>query len=309
LTSTGSSPERALPRPAELARFAERVAREAGAIVRDRLSAPGAIRAKSASIDLVTDSDKAADAWITRRIRETYPTHRVLSEEGAEAKPDPRTSQVENLICWVVDPLDGTMNYAHRFPHFAVSIAAVVPAERTILAGAVYDPMRDELFVASRRGGATLNRRPVKVSAADRLDRSLLATGFPYDRREHADFYLSFWRELMVRSQDVRRGGAAALDLAWVACGRLDAFWEWNLHPWDVAAGTLIVREAGGRVTDFAGNDLFLETQQTLASNGRVHDEIARVVGSLANGRRRAPRSVPTAKRSSTARLKQRHRR
>jgi len=293
-------PANASEEPRTLAAAAEAIAREAGLHIRSRLAAPGRIGTKSAAIDLVTDTDRDADAIITGRIHESFPAHTILSEEGgsvaaasahAAARPP-----AGGGIRWVVDPLDGTMNFAHGFPHFAVSIAAVrldgpsaAPASPSpdqmrgrMLAGVVYDPMRDELFRAAEGEPATLNGAPISVSSASRVASSLLATGFPYDRREQADFYLSFWRELMIRSQDVRRAGAAALDLAWVACGRLDAFWEWSLHPWDIAAGVLIVRGAGGRATDFAGNDIFLGAQQTLASNGRVHDELIGILQPLA---------------------------
>jgi myo-inositol-1(or 4)-monophosphatase len=294
------APGAAREHPGTLARTAEAIAREAGALVRSRLATPGRIGTKSGAIDLVTDTDRDADAIITRRIREAFPGHTILSEEsgssvGARGRAEQGGGETSD-IQWVVDPLDGTMNFAHGFPHFAVSIAAVrlesnpggktatVPDEMRgrMLAGVVYDPMRDELFRAADGEPATLNGAPISVSSAANVASCLLATGFPYDRREHPDFYLSFWRELMLRSQDVRRAGAAALDLAWVACGRLDAFWEWSLHPWDIAAGVLIVRRAGGRATDFAGSDLFLGARQTLASNGRVHDELLGVLQPLA---------------------------
>jgi myo-inositol-1(or 4)-monophosphatase len=274
--------------PEHLARLAASVARDAGMLIRDRYDAPRAIATKSASVDLVTDTDRAAERLILDRLREAHPEHAILSEEtGAIDGPAGSTP----AVCWVIDPLDGTTNFAHGVPHFAVSVAAVeLPAGRTNastfdghaarpLAGAVYDPMRDELFLAHEGGMATLNGRPIAVSHETDLGSSLLATGFPYDRRDNADFYLSFWRSFMIDARDVRRIGAAALDLAWVACGRVDAFWEWRLKPWDVAAGNLLVRCAGGRVSDFSGDDPGVDAAQTLASNGRIHTQMLEVFG------------------------------
>lgn len=274
--------------PEALARLAASVAREAGLLIRGRYDAPRTITSKSVSVDLVTDTDRAAEALILERLQAAHPEHAILSEETGAIAP---TGGATPAVCWVIDPLDGTTNFAHGVPHFAVSIAAVelppgLPAgapfeARTArpVAGAVYDPMRDELFVAHDGGTTTLNGRPVAVSGEPALGSSLLATGFPYDRRENAEFYLSFWRELMIAARDVRRIGAAALDLAWVSCGRVDAFWEWRLKPWDVAAGNLLVRCAGGRVTDFLGNDVGVDAAQTLASNGRIHAQLLDVFG------------------------------
>ncbi|MEW6272472.1 MAG: inositol monophosphatase family protein [Thermodesulfobacteriota bacterium] len=274
----------------ELAQTAAEVAREAGALIRERYAAPRAIRTKSARVDLVTDTDRAAERLILARLGEAYPEHARLGEESGFV-PGPGPGRGERL-CWVVDPLDGTTNFAHGVPHFAVSIAAVLLPEAAgaipfaahdahPVAAAVYDPMRDELFVAAWGGAATCNGAAITVSATADLDAALLATGFPYDRRERASFYLSFWHRLLVAARDVRRIGAAALDLAWVACGRLDGFWEWNLHPWDVAAGTLLVRQAGGRVSDFRGGDPGVEARQTLASNGHIHEALLRDIAPL----------------------------
>lgn len=283
---TGVSPTEA----EDLGRTAGSIARAAGSLIRERYDAPRTISIKSASVDLVTDTDRAAERLILDRLRAAYPGHAVLSEESG-ALDAPRGSG--STICWVIDPLDGTTNFAHGIPHFAVSIAAVrlphaganasaFDARNALpLAGAVFDPMRDELFVAWTGGRTTLNGGPVRTSTEDALEASLLATGFPYDRREHADFYLSYWRRLMVAARDVRRIGAAALDLAWVACGRADAFWEWRLKPWDVAAGMLLVRCAGGKVTDFSGDEPGVDAEQTLASNGRIHDQLLAVFRDL----------------------------
>src|SRR5262249_28532056 len=170
---------------------------------------------------------------------------------------------------WYIDPLDGTTNFAHGYPHFCVSIA--LAREDDLLLGVVYDPIREETFSAVRGAGARLNGAPVGVSDARTLDRALLGTGFPYDRRRHAEYYLSYLAEGMRRAQGVRRSGSAALDLCYVACGRLDAFWEWKLLPWDTAAGRLIVEEAGGRVSDFAGQPHRLDGRGTAASNTHLH--------------------------------------
>lgn len=294
----------------ELARVASDVAREAGEVIRARFAAPRSIGTKSGAIDLVTDTDRAADRLITGRLAAAFPWCGIVSEEGGAVGPMVASDggapgdlgPTDMPVQWIVDPLDGTTNFAHGFPHVAVSIAAVAgldprdplgarsgPGARPI-AGVIYDPMRDELFAATASGPATRNGEPIAVTAESRLDACLVATGFPYDRRERADFYLGFWRDVMVRCRDVRRAGAAALDLAWVACGRLDAFWEWHLHPWDVAAGALIVRRAGGRATDFRGATLLVEARQTLASNGRVHDPLLAVLRARLDADLAAPR-------------------
>jgi myo-inositol-1(or 4)-monophosphatase len=281
----------ATSRPEDLLELAAAVARDAGALIRNRYDEPRSIGTKSASVDLVTDTDRAAERLILDRLRREAPGDAILSEESGaiEALAGHEASD----ICWVVDPLDGTTNFAHGIPHFAVSVAAVRLASGAMtsrafdpkaarpVAGAVYDPMRDELFLAHEGGVATLNGRAIAPSSEANLDASLLATGFPYDRREHVDLYLSFWRSMMVRARDIRRIGAAALDLAWVACGRVDGFWEWRLKPWDVAAGNLIVRCAGGRVTDFRGADPGVDAEQTMASNGRIHDALLAVFDEL----------------------------
>ncbi len=170
---------------------------------------------------------------------------------------------------WLIDPLDGTTNFAHGYPQFAVSIA--LARDEELVLGLVHDPMRAETFTAVRGEGARLNGASIAVSDTGELGRALLATGFPPDRRERAAFYLTFVRVALERAQCVRRAGSAALDLCYVACGRLDGFWEWKLHPWDIAAGRLIVEEAGGRVTDFRGGPHHLSGDETAASNGRVH--------------------------------------
>jgi myo-inositol-1(or 4)-monophosphatase len=225
-------------------------------------------------VDLVTATDHEVEALVTARLQHAFPEHAVVAEEAASASalhPPPADRHV-----WYLDPLDGTTNFAHAYPHFAVSLA--LGCGRDLLFGIVHDPIRDETFIAHRNRGATLNGVPIAVSVIDDLADGLLATGFPYDRRAHLDFYLGFFADFIARVQGVRRNGSAALDLCYVACGRLDAFWEWKLHPWDTAAGALIVREAGGTVSDFRGGRFDVYGEQTLASNGRLHPAMVAVL-------------------------------
>ena len=253
------------------------VAREAvaaaAAHLRVAVGQPQRIEHKGA-IDLVTETDRAVEALIGERLRRAFPDHLVVGEEasagGRPARPP------ADRWAWYLDPLDGTTNFAHGHPHFAVSLALARGAELQV--ALVADPLRDETFSAVRGGGATCNGAPIRVSTAATLEGALLATGTPYDRRERADLYLGVIRDFMLRSQGIRRAGSAALDLCWVACGRVDAYWEWRLGPWDVAAGALVVREAGGTVSDFGGaaHDVF--GTETLASNGRLHDAMLAVL-------------------------------
>jgi myo-inositol-1(or 4)-monophosphatase len=250
------------------------VVRQAGALVRDRATRAKHVEYKSGAVDLVPDTDRDAEALIVGHLRRAFPDHVIVAEEASSGVTI--APPAADRYAWYLDPLDGTTNFAHAFPHFCVSLALAHGTE--LLVGIVYDPMRDELFAARRGGGATLNGAPIQVSGVDDLNRALLATGFPYDRRAHADFYLSFFAEFMQCAQGIRRGGSAALDLCYVACGRFDAFWEWKLRPWDTAAGTLIVREAGGSVSDFRGGAFDLFGEQALASNGRLHAAMIRVL-------------------------------
>jgi myo-inositol-1(or 4)-monophosphatase len=238
----------------------------AGAVVRARWREQKTVHYKGA-IDLVTDTDRDAESLIVARLRQTFPDHLIVAEEASASAPllpPPR----ERFV-WYLDPLDGTTNFAHAYPQFCVSLALARGAE--LLCAIVYDPVRNETFIANQHGGATLNGEPIHVAPTADLDRALLGTGFPYDRRVHADFYLRFMSDFMTRAQGIRRTGSAALDLCYVACGRLDGFWEWKLKPWDTAAGALIIREAGGTVTDFRGGPFDLYGEQTLASNGHIH--------------------------------------
>ncbi len=249
------------PTPIKLEQVALRAARAAGRIHLQRLSRIKVTR-KTNAIDLVTEADREAEQAVIGTLSRAFPDHAILAEEsGANA----RLSEHR----WIIDPLDGTTNFAHGFPQFCVSIA--YERRGRVELAVVFDALKRELFVAARGRGARLNGRPIHVSATPSLDRALLATGFPYDRRERRNFYFTFWEAFMMRTQGVRRTGSAALDLCYVACGRVDAFWEFGLKAWDVAAGALVVTEASGRVTNLDGSALDLDARKILASNGKLH--------------------------------------
>ncbi|HEX8709269.1 MAG TPA: inositol monophosphatase family protein [Pyrinomonadaceae bacterium] len=251
--------------------FAIQTARDAGRILSDRFGRALQISSKGV-IDLVTEADLAAEKLIVERIKSYYPRHAVLAEEsGATAGAAGDRSEWK----WIIDPLDGTTNYAHAYPCFCVSIA--LERDGTLELGVVYDPTRDEVFAAERGQGATLNGLPIRVSGVDELNSAMLCTGFPYDVRERGDFARHFHNFIM-HAQAVRRDGSAALDLAYVACGRFDGFWEEGLRPWDVAAGVLLVAEAGGRVSYYDGSPFNIYSPPIVASNGLVHDAMMRVL-------------------------------
>jgi myo-inositol-1(or 4)-monophosphatase len=249
-------------------RAAEQAAEAGGEIIRRSWPRPREVRHKSA-IDLVTPADLASEKAILAVLCERFPAHAIVAEEQA---PIAGASPYR----WIVDPLDGTTNFAHGYPQVSVSIA--LEHEGRIVLGLVYDPLRGERFHALEARGAYLNGAPIRVSSVPTLEGALLGTGFPYDRRDFPDFYLAFFKRFMLSSQGIRRSGSAALDLCYVACGRLDGFWEWKLHAWDTAAGSLIVREAGGTVTDFSGRPFSPWQEQTLASNGLIHGEMVRAL-------------------------------
>ena len=250
--------------------FAIQTARDAGAILIDRLGRALQVSNKGA-IDLVTEADLASEKLIIERIKSHYPRHAILAEEsGATAGVE-----AESEWKWIIDPLDGTTNYAHGYPCFCVSIA--LERAGAIEVAVIYDPMRDEMFAAERGQGASLNGRRIRVSTVADLNSAMLCTGFPYNVRERPDFAREFANFTMA-AQAVRRDGSAAIDLAYVACGRFDGFWEDGLNAWDVAAGVLLIAEAGGRVTDFAGGPLDILTPKVLASNGLVHNAMMRVL-------------------------------
>jgi myo-inositol-1(or 4)-monophosphatase len=255
-----------------LLNFAIQTARDAGSLLAERFGRALRVTNKS-ELDLVTDSDLASERLIIDRIKTYYPRHAILAEESGASAPG--TSGAQSEWRWIIDPLDGTTNYAHGYPCFCVSIG--LEHEGRMEVGVIYDPMRDELFTAERRQGASLNGRRMSVSVTDSLSGALLCTGFPYDVRERSEFARHFANFIM-NAQAVRRDGAAALDLAYVACGRFDGFWEEGLKPWDVAAGSLMVEEAGGRVSNYAGGPLDIRTPPILASNGLVHEQMIRVL-------------------------------
>lgn len=244
--------------------FVIQTARDAGRILAERMGRTLEISNKG-DIDLVTESDLASEKLIIERIKSHYPRHAILAEESGEAVMVENSSEWK----WIIDPLDGTTNYAHGYPCFCVSIG--VERAGRIELGVVYDPLRDEVFAAERGQGATLNERRIRVSSIEELNRAMLCTGFPYDVRERPHFARHFTNFTM-QAQAVRRDGSAALDLAYVAAGRFDGFWEDGLSPWDVAAGSLLVEEAGGRVSNFGGLPLNIYSPQVLVSNGAIHE-------------------------------------
>lgn len=221
-------------------------------------------------INLVTDADRAAEQCVIDHIRSRFPSHRFLAEERG------RVEQAPSPYLWIIDPLDGTTNFAHGYPTYCVSIGLEYQG-RCIL-GVIYDPSRDELFTAMEQSGAQLNGRSIHVSETTALGNSLLVTGFAYDIRETPRNNLDHFCNFALKAQGLRRTGSAALDLCYVAAGRFDGFWEVRLNPWDMAAGAVIVREAGGRLTDFSGKDLSIYEQELVASNGQIHEAMLGVI-------------------------------
>lgn len=250
--------------PSPFVAVAERAAKAAGQILKGlqmRVGVDLAVEFKG-EVDLVTEADRASERSIVAAIRERFPDHTVLGEEGGR---QPGRSE----FCWYVDPLDGTTNYAHGLPVYAVSIG--LWRGEAPVAGVVYAPGLDELFVAGRGLGAALNGRAIRVSQQSVLRRSLLATGFPYDAATNPENNLDHFGTFVHRAQAVRRLGAAALDLAYVAAGRFDGFWEARLQPWDIAAGAILIAEAGGQLSDFRGAPFDMAVRNVVASNGRIH--------------------------------------
>lgn len=266
-------------------KIAVRAARAAGRIHLKRLSHVSVVR-KSSAIDLVTEADREAEAAAIDVLKRAFPTHAVLAEESG-------ASEVTSDDRWIIDPLDGTTNFAHCFPQFCVSIA--YERRGKLQVAVIFDALKRELFVARRSKGAQLNGKPIRVSRTPALESSLLLTGFPYDRRERRRFYTTFWEAFMMRTHGIRRTGSAALDLAWVACGRVDGFWEFGLKPWDIAAGALIVQEAGGDVTNMDGTPLDLAGARIIASNGRIHRQIVETIST----------TLPDAERRHAAMLRE----
>jgi myo-inositol-1(or 4)-monophosphatase len=254
-----------------LLNFAVQLAHDAGLILTERMGRKSLQIANKGVIDLVTEADLAAERFIIERIQSYYPRHAILAEESGATHSVEGSSEFK----WIIDPLDGTTNYAHGYPCFCVSIALERAGE--VVMGVIYDPIKDEMFAAERGLGATLNGRRIRVSEADELSRSMVCTGFPYDVRDRGDFARHFAAFIM-KAQAIRRDGSAALDLANVACGRFDGFFEEGLRPWDVAAGVLLVEEAGGRVSHYDGRPFHIYTPPILASNGLIHEEMMSVL-------------------------------
>ncbi len=243
-------------------------AKEAGRIQKLRFGRSLQVEYKG-EINPVTEVDTLCDQAIARVILDAFPGHDLLTEESAfKNKGSPWR--------WIIDPLDGTTNYLHGYPCFCVSIG--LEAEGEMKLGVVYDPVHDELFLSEKGRGAYLNGKRLFVSSEKNLGRSFLSTGFPYDVREHSDLYLRYFRQFIVKSFAIRRPGSAAIDLCYVAAGRFDGFWELKLHPWDLAAGTLMIMEAGGKATDFKGRPMSLDAGETLVSNGLIHDQMLEAI-------------------------------
>ncbi len=240
-------------------------AHRAGGLLRMHFERGVQAHTKSTPFDVVTEADKASETTIVAELTKAFPSHRILSEEGGG-------NHAESEYVWLVDPIDGTTNFAHGHPQFCVSIALQY-AGRTVV-GVVYNVMRDELFTAERGAGAWLNGRPIRVSCTPTLTHSLLGTGFPYDRQSDPQNNLDQFGDLLLRAQGVLHGGSAAIDLATLAAGQLDGYWEFKLKPWDLAAGAILVDEAGGSVTSPQGSALDLWTGNVVASNGHIHGEM-----------------------------------
>lgn len=244
--------------------FAVDLARKSGLLLKDKFNHTHEIEYKG-DINIVTEADKMSESLIIESIRREYPRHGILSEES------PSISGTEKLR-WIIDPLDGTTNYAHGYPVFCVSIA--LEKEDQVILGVIYDPMRDDMFVAVHNEGVFLNERKMTASSEENISRSLLATGFPYDIRDSKENNLSYFNSMALSVQAIRRAGAAALDLAYLAAGRFDGFWELKLKPWDTSAGCLMVEEAGGKVTDLFGKTWNITSPHLLASNGLIHQQM-----------------------------------
>ena len=275
---------------AELVSIAESIAREAGALLREYYHR-GVTAEYKGDVDLVTEADRASEKLIVARLKEQLPEHGVYGEEGSR-------QGLDSEFRWYIDPLDGTTNFAHGFPAFCVVLGCEqrkpglkADEDGEMVAGVIYDPLRDEMFSAAKGQGATLNGKPIHVSKVKKLQESLVATGFPSQKR-HLSPNVHYYQEFTLRSHGVRRAGSAALDLAYVACGRLEAFWEIKLNPWDTSAGYLLVEEAGGKITHFDGSKFTLDSREVFASNGLIHAEMQELFEDMFAGRNLEP--IPT---------------
>jgi myo-inositol-1(or 4)-monophosphatase len=254
--------------------FAVALARDAGEVLKHYMNRDKRVELKGRA-NLVTIADKESEALIVDRIRERYPSHAILAEESGASGPSEAGEGK-----WIIDPLDGTTNFAHQYPFFSVSIGFEQAGE--VLCGAVYDPWRDEMFTAARGLGSFMNGSRLQVSEAETLRSALIMTGFPYGFRDKLKTIMAQFEAIMVESQGVRRGGSAALDLSYIAVGRVDGFWEMDLLPWDTAAGVVIVEEAGGRVSNYSGEKFSIYDDRIIASNGRIHEEMVEVLRKFA---------------------------
>lgn len=245
-------------------------ARDAGRLLLEKFGTKLNV-SKKGDINLVTEADLASEALIMERIRSHYPKHSILAEESGEAV----VTGGDQSWKWIIDPLDGTTNFAHGYPCWCVTLALEHDGE--IVVGVTYDPTRNELFAAERGRGASLNNKPIRVSQTEELSESLIVTGFPYDLRERPELTRSL-TELLLKARGVRRDGSAAIDMAYVACGRFDGFWEAGLNPWDVAAGYLLIEEAGGQVSRYDSSAFDIYTPPILATNGLIHSQMAGIL-------------------------------
>jgi myo-inositol-1(or 4)-monophosphatase len=250
--------------------FAIETVRDAGQILLEKFGRKINV-SKKGDINLVTEADLASEELIIERIKSYYPKHSILAEEAGNAV----VIGGENKWKWVIDPLDGTTNFAHGYPCFCVTMALEHDAE--IVIGVTFDPTRDEMFAAERGRGATLNGKPIRVSETEDLSEALIVTGFPYDFKRRADFARHL-TEFLLQSRGVRRDGSAAIDMAYVACGRFDGFWEEGLNPWDMAAGSLLIEEAGGQVTGYDNSRFSIYRPPIAASNGLIHSQMLNVL-------------------------------
>lgn len=279
-----------VPPELTIAASASKIAREAGALLREFYRRGVATEYKS-DVDLVTEADRASEKLIVERLHAVFPEHGIYGEEGTRER-------IDREYRWYIDPLDGTTNFAHGFPVFCVSMGLEhrppsLPASQDgeLIAGIVYDPLRDELFTAEKGKGAYLDGVRIHASKVAELAEALVATGFP-SRKRHDNPNIHFYQQFTLRSHGVRRAGSAALDLAYTACGRFDAYWEFNLNPWDTSAGALLVLEAGGTVTTFDGGAFRLDSKEVLATNGLLRDEMLGFFSEMFAGRTLEP--IPT---------------
>ena len=249
--------------------IAVRAARQAGSLVMRSLQHVDHLEVTTKGLnDFVTDVDRLAEQEIINTIKKSYPDHAIMAEESGETG--------QNDVVWIIDPLDGTTNYLHGFPHYCVSIGVMVKGR--IEHAVIFDPLRDELFTASRGEGAKLNDRRIRVSRRKDLNGALIATGFPFKYPQHIDAYMQMFAAVLPQVADIRRAGSAALDLAYVAAGRVDGYWEIGLENWDLAAGKLLVEEAGGSVTNFTGGDKVLDKGQIIAGNLSLHAQLQKTI-------------------------------